>query len=367
MEAGAIKSAALVLSGLRGVTFGTAPNTKVGIDVAQDQARPLALALGLDGRTASGYIDKLPENMLLQLSPRADTPVAYSADQRIKEIKLQTDYAASFGIPFAQLRLTDAPRSFEVCFRTDSTRASCMTNLERFRTRGDRKFSAAYVSDTQPGETATKVFAKACFTAGCTGEVANVDVTVPRRLQVEAGASFETPNLNIPFDCFDLLNLDPTDGFGVPSAIDCIVNFAGTALNRIFNGTRAKAWLRFDTGGSVLTGNASFSKPLSSPFDKPLLASLALPSITATDAFVDVDAAITNILGAIVTGGSASCSGGSLNLGTGIFIATPNIPLPAAPDVFVEGAEALGFTIPEYIDVPDIDQDIDIPILSKIC
>jgi hypothetical protein len=242
-----------------------------------------------------------------------------------------------------------------------------MTNLERFRTRGDRKFSAAYVSDTQPGETATKVFAKACFTAGCTGEVANVDVTVPRRLQVEAGASFETPNLNIPFDCFDLLNLDPTDGFGVPSAIDCIVNFAGTALSRIFNGTRAKAWLRFDTGGSVLTGNASFSKPLSSPFDKPLLASLALPSITATDAFVDVDAAITNILGAIVTGGSASCSGGSLNLGTGIFIATPNIPLPAAPDVFVEGAEALGFTIPEYIDVPDIDQDIDIPILSKIC
>ena len=97
------------------------------------------------------------------------------------------------------------------------------------------------------------------------------------------------------------------------------------------------------------------------------LASLSLPTITATDAFVDVDAAITNIFGAIETGGSASCSGGSLNLGTGIFIATPNIPLPSVPDVFREGAEAAGFEIPEYINVPDIDEDIDIPVLSNIC
>ena len=155
----------VVLSGLRGVTFGTTPNTKVGIDVAQDQARPLALNLGLDGKSATGYLDKLPENLLVQLSPREDTPITYEADQRIKEIKVQTDLGASFGLPFAEVRLTDAPREFQVCFRTDSTRASCMTNLERFRTRGDRKFSAAYISDTAPGEAPTRVYAKACFQA----------------------------------------------------------------------------------------------------------------------------------------------------------------------------------------------------------
>ena len=35
--------------------------------------------------------------------------------------------------------------------------------------------------------------------------------------------------------------------------------------------------------------------------------------------------------------------------------------------MFKDGAAELGFEIPEYIDVPDIDQDIDIPILSNIC
>ena len=62
--------------------------------VAQDQARPLALNLGLDGKSATGYLDKLPENLLVQLSPRPDTPITYEADQRIREIKVRTDIGA---------------------------------------------------------------------------------------------------------------------------------------------------------------------------------------------------------------------------------------------------------------------------------
>ena len=157
-----IVKAALVLHGLRGASFGTSPHTQVGLDVAQSQAKPLALDVKLDDKTAVGHIDKLPENLKLELSPVSDVPVRYSADQEISEISVATTFIKDL-FPLVRLKLLDLPKQFSICFRSDSTRASCIRDGNRFATRTNRRFSAGYTSSKTATDAATTIDADACF------------------------------------------------------------------------------------------------------------------------------------------------------------------------------------------------------------
>ena len=194
---------------------------------------------------------------------------------------------------------------------------------------------------------------------------------MPRRLEIEAGASAQGPDFStLRFDCFDGVEIEDPTTWDIEDRAACVGNLVSSFFDRLFNGTKAQAWLWFDTGRSPLSGNVSYTKPLGSPFD-PLVVNLAVPTITVEDGFVDVNTSL-NVFNSTFTAGKvfASCGAppnqGSLSLSSGVSFVTPNVDIDLGG--FIEDvADLLDIDVPDEVVIPDIDFDFTVPVLTRIC
>jgi hypothetical protein len=317
MDNGNITTAALVLHGLRGVTYGTTPNTKIGIDVAPSQGKPMALDATQDALFAHGHVDSLPPNMLVELKPSADTPVHYSAGARISEIKIDTNFTKDqLGgiLKGAQVRVRDVPTDFRVCFRTDGARASCVPAGNPFDGNATKKISAAYVSNVTTGGTRPTILVNGCLdseTCVAGGKFVTLDVAVAKQIVLEAGGAATGPTVG-GFHCFDSTDIDHILG-----ALKCAAEYPGNALSDALTSASARAFVFFDTGGQDFNGKVTYTLvPKGGVFTEPLVLKLDVPTLNASGAFLKADLTLKKIFDgtSFTSGGTMHCTGGSLGL-----------------------------------------------------
>ncbi len=329
-----IETAALRLRGLRGFSYQTRPHTAIGVDVAPGQARPLALDATLEQTGtdlfATGHIDRLPDDLLLELAKRDDTPIAYSAGRRIDEIHLETNFLEDKGLPRVEATISDPPSQFEVCFRTDGQRATCIPS-NRFDDRTDKLISAAYESDVTATGTRPDVFVRACFASQtcASGPIATLDVKVPRKIELEAGAGATAPTIPA-FDCFDEYNQN--GGLvELGRAIGCTALYPGRVVAAAAGSASARAFVWVDTGATALDGTATYTMPSPTSVLDPIVLALNVPSITADQAFLEANASLSDLANGtgIVRGGALTCTGGDLGISTRFKLRFPGIDLPA--------------------------------------
>jgi hypothetical protein len=331
-----IDQAALTAHGLRGFSFGDTPHKRIGLDVNQAQAKALAFDVhAADGdKSATGFIDKLPENLVLNLSPSDDTPLTYSADTRISELSADTTFAKP-DIKRVVARLHDLPKTFALCFRTDGHQASCMRS-NRFSTATDGKLSAAFESDGDGTGARPHLTARACFdSASClSGKIADLDVGVTKRLELEAGASAHGPTVR-PFDCFDDTSIDTIVG-----DVGCAIAYPATALVDVLTTAGAHAFAWFDTGGEPLAGTAAFQTDSpGDPITAPIRLDMNLPTLTADGAYIEGNLDWQSIQDGNVfpRGGTLSCNGGSLTVSTALGWSGKQVDLGSTLVGFVNG------------------------------
>jgi hypothetical protein len=377
--AGNITQAGFRLRGLRGFGFGTRPNTFVKADVNQSQARPFVIDARIGSTFATGVIDKLPSDLRVDIAPAADTPIHYRAHERISEIELFSNAAAP-AIPGVIARVTNVPKEFEVCARTDGRRASCMPS-NRFDSATDKLVSFAYESDVPIGEPAAGVHVDVCFssqTCAPGGMTLAIGVTVPRKLEFEAGASANLGQ-GPRFDCWDNIEV-PRGNAAEYAAIvaanaaraigdtACTVAFPVRYAADVVLGARAHGFVWFNTGATDLNGSAVLTiPPPAGIFLEPVVITLNTPTFNANGAFLDATLSFQSIKdGAVFTGGgSMSCNGGDLNVRTAVggWLGTLDISGVAN---FVNSIVP-GSPVPQTLVLPTISVPIDMDLVRSFC
>jgi len=334
---GNITSAGFRLRGLRGFSFGTKPYTQVGIDVNQSQAKPFVIDAHVGTLFAKGVIDKIPANLLVKVTPKADTPIDYAADNPISEIELETNAAAPT-LKDAIARVVNVPTWFKVCTTSDGFTASCMRRGNRFDGDQDKKFSFAYESGADATSTPS-VHADLCFdSSNCSsGMMLNADVTVPTRLEIEVGAG-ASGDTSYPYsDCFDnMLPVNTGDALTdaknaaiditrVPGDLACTVTYAANWAAHALDSLRAHAFLWLDTGNTAIGGTAKLTIPRPADiFTAPIEIALDTGSFTADGAYLDGTLSLKSIAdGAVLAGGgSFHHSGGGFGARTKVGVHT---------------------------------------------
>lgn len=369
MTGGNIDHAGVQIHGFRGFSFQKSPYTAIGADLAYNQSRPWALDADVDGKTATGHIDKLPSNLLVELSPVGDTPVRYSGDQRIDQIKLDTTFSSLAGIPGAQIDIRNVAKHFSVCFRTDGQRASCTRTTQTagqgypFNSVTDRKISAAYASDNVIGDPQTTIHAVACFDQGnCGGgRIATVDVKVPRRIELEAGASAHGP-ADYPFDCFD-----DSDITTIIGDIACMFAYPVNYIANAIATSGAHAFVWFDTGSTNLDGTASYRTPSGIPFLDDIVLTLGVPTLNATNAYLEANLTLADIIGGNLfnVGGSMTCNGGFLKLNTRIHFDGFDFYMPQGVVDFANGVIDVYNAVPLVDDIDHINNPLTIGAIDQ--
>jgi hypothetical protein len=365
------------LHGLRGLSYGSQPFTQAGIDVDPASARPMVLGFSQQQSTgpdltASGVIDKLPPNMVLQIQPASDVPVHYSAGAVIDEIEVQTNYGMSSGVPKAIVRLNDIPKVFTVCFRTDGQPPSCEPSnaFDAGDGAGDRLIGAAFETDQSANPSA---HLEACFDAANPCAAGTKDLTVdvpniPDTIELEFGASAQVGS----GPGFDATCIDPFDNFSVDHPIDdaenaadmiaCIASFPVTWLADVVAGTGAQAQAWVNTAGQALNAKAVYTDPVGGVFTDPVVLTFTLPTLTANQFYLDDSLTIGGGL-TTTTSGSLTCTGGGLKLATSIGIPSFSIDLSSIVDPINDIIDTVD-DLPG-VDIPDIPTSVDFGGVSE--
>ncbi|HEX3874259.1 MAG TPA: hypothetical protein VHW26_08940 [Solirubrobacteraceae bacterium] len=376
------------LHGLRGLSYGSQPFTQAGIDIDPASARPMVLGFSQQQSsgpdlTASGVIDKLPPNMVLQIQPASDVPVHYSADAVIDEIEVQTNYGMSSGVPKAIVRLDDIPKLFTVCLRTDGQPPSCEPSnaFDAGNGAGDRLVGAAFETDKSANPSA---HVEACFDATNPCAAGTKDLTVdvpsiPDTIELEFGASAHVGS----GPGFDATCIDPFDDFSVDHPIDdaenaasivaCIATFPVVWLADVVGGTGAAAQAWVNTAGQPLNAKAVFTDPIGGIFTDPVVLTFTLPTLSADQFYLDDSLTVGGGFTS-TTSGSLTCSGGGLNLATSIGIPADSIDISSIVDPIndiidtVDDLPGVDISdIPTSVDFGGVSEPISADLIPSFC